>query len=393
MPGRALPSGGFMWKKILPVFVFCAIVFGLAGAGIFSEEKAYSATEKRELQTRPKPKAKTIKKGKFQKKYERYLSDQFPGRDGWVRLQTGISRLLGKTESNGVYFGTDDYLLEHYDGKDFEPEQVKQNIDALRKFVLRAKKQAQVRAMIVPTKTWEMKYHLPAFAPTYDEQIFYDALYEAFDGNEELLVPVERELVLRSAGDAPQTYYRTDHHWTTEGARIGYEAYLKSLSEDGAAARAAEKSDLTCVCDDFLGTTYAKVHQAGRADEICIYEPKKKLSVVYNMGERTTDTLFEMEYLEKEDKYSVFTGGNQAVIEITGGEKNGRTLLLIKDSFANCMVPFLAEDYEKVVVVDLRQLNVGCVTLLEMFAPTDVLILYNSAQFADDIEFAIKCNS
>ena len=135
------------------------------------------------------------------------------------------------------------------------------------------------------------------------------------------------------------------------------------------------------------------MHQAGRADEICIYEPKKKLSVVYNMGERTTDTLFEMEYLEKEDKYSVFTGGNQAVIEITGGEKNGRTLLLIKDSFANCMVPFLAEDYEKVVVVDLRQLNVGCVTLLEMFAPTDVLILYNSAQFADDIEFAIKCNS
>ena len=42
------------------------------------------------------------------------------------------------------------------------------------------------------------------------------------------------------------------------------------------------------------------------------------------------------------------------------------------------------------VVVDLRQLNVGCDAILEMFAPTDVLVLYNSAQFVQDIEFAIK---
>lgn len=384
-----------MGKKILPVFVFFLIIFGLAGAGVFSQEKAYSSTEKRELQTRPKAKIKTIKKGKFQKKYERYLSDQFPARDSWVQVQTGVSRLLGKTESNGVYFGKDDYLLEHYDDTDFDAKQMKKNIGALEKFVRRAEKQAQVRVMMVPTKTWAMRDYLPAFAPTYDEQFFYDQLYDSFAGNEEVIVPVEKELLSQSQNGLSQIYYRTDHHWTTEGARIGYEAYLKSVSENknDVAARTAKKAADVRICDDFLGTTYAKVHQAGCADEIFIYEPKAVLSVVYNMGERTTDSLYEMDYLKEEDKYSVFTGGNQAVIEITGGEKNGKTLLLIKDSFANCMVPFLAEDYEKLVVIDLRQLNVGCDALFEMFMPTDVLILYNSAQFVQDIEFALKSDA
>ncbi len=379
-----------MGKKILPVFVFFLVIFGLAGAGIVSQEKTYSSTEKRELQTRPKPKIKTIKKGKFQKKYERYLSDQFPARDSWVQVQTGVLRLLGKKESNGVYFGKDQYLLERYDETDFDEKQMKKNIDALKGFVQRAGKQTQVRIMMVPTKTWMMRDYLPAFAPTYDEQIFYDALYETFAGNEEVLIPVEKELALQSGDGSPQTYYRTDHHWTTAGALIGYEAYLKSLSETDATERAAKKFPDVRVCDDFFGTTYAKVHQAGRADEIFIYEPKSDLTVVYNMGERTTDSLYETDALEGADPYSVFTGGNQGVIEISGGRENKKTLLLIKDSFANCMVPFLAEDYEKLIVVDLRQLNVGCDVLLEMFSPTDVFILYNSAQFVQDIEFMIK---
>lgn len=382
-----------MGKKLLPVLVFFLVIFGLAAAGVLSQEKSWSATEKRELQTRPKASITTIKKGSFQKKYERYLSDQFPARDTWVQVQTSVSRMFGKTESNGVYFGKDDFLLEHYDEEDFDAGQMENNIMALKGFVQRAKKQAQVRVMMVPTKTWAMRDYLPAFAPTYDEQIFYDALRGAFEEDAEVLVPVEEELVWKDTDGAFHTYYRTDHHWTTYGALIGYRSYLQSLSVSDAVQRALEKSAFKCVCTDFLGTTYAKVHQAGRTDEISIYEPKRALQVVYNMGERTADSLYEMEYLGEEDKYSVFTGGNQAVIEITGGEENKKTLLLIKDSFANCMVPFLAEDYEKLVVVDLRQLNVGCDALLEMFAPTDVLILYNSAQFVQDIEFAIKSDA
>ena len=122
-----------------------------------------------------------------------------------------------------------------------------------------------------------------------------------------------------------------------------------------------------------------------------MYEPQQPLTVVYNMGEKTTDTLYDTSFLDTQDQYSYFTGGNQPVIEVTGGIANGRTLLVIKDSFGNSMIPFLVEDYEKVVMVDLRQLNVKCKDLVNMFDPTDVLILYNTAQFAGDRDFSMKC--
>lgn len=374
-------------KKWLPILMFVLIIFGLTGYGLVTEEKTYSATEKRELQTRPKAKKKTIKNGKFQKKYETYLSDQFPGRDEWVALQTNISRLFGKKESNGVYFGKDDYLLEQYDASDFDEEQMQTNIDVLAEFVNRVGERADVKVMMVPTKTWVMQEKLPLFAPTYDEQIFYDALQEKFSAvDEQTLIPVDQVLF---AHRDEEIYYRTDHHWTTWGAWYGYSAYAQAVGIDQ--EQVQKKSDLQLVSRDFLGTTYAKVHQAAKADEISVYEPQTLLEVIYNMGEKTTQSLYETEFLDTEDQYRVFTGGNQAVLEITGGIQNGKTLLLIKDSFANCMLPFLVEDFEKVIVVDLRQLNVGCDALVDMFAPTDVLVLYNSAQFVRDRDFTAKC--
>lgn len=373
-------------RKWLMVIAFVIIIFGLTGIGLTAEEKTYSSVEKRELQTMPRAKVKTIKSGKFQKKYETYLSDQFPGRDAWVRLQTGVSRLLGKTESNGVYFGRDHYLLEHYDASDFEEEQMQTNIEALADFAIRAKERADVKVMLVPTKTWVMQKKLPAFAPTFDEQIFYDELREAFGAQGgQMLVPVEETLQAHADEDI---YYRTDHHWTTPGAWYGYLAYVEAAGGD--LQKAFGKQEFELVCSDFYGTTYAKVNQSSQADRIYVYEPQTELEVVYNMGEKTTQSLFETEHLDSKDQYRVFTGGNQAVLEISGGEKNGKTLLVIKDSFANCMVPFLAEDFEKMVVVDLRQLNVGCSQLMDMFCPTDILVLYNSAQFAKDRDFAAK---
>ena len=120
---------------LLPVIVFACILFGLAAKGIVAEDKSYSAIEKRELQTMPKLTAKAVKKGTFQKKYETYLSDQFPGRDRWVQVQTDASRLMGKTISNGVYFGKDDYLLEYYPDSDFDTKQAAKNEKALAKLV------------------------------------------------------------------------------------------------------------------------------------------------------------------------------------------------------------------------------------------------------------------
>lgn len=372
--------------KRLPGVIFMVLLLGLAGKEALSHQRTYSPVEKRELQTRPEISITKVLDGRFQKKYESYLRDQFPGRDHWVSFQTDMELFMGKNEIHNVYIGKNHYLLEHYTEKEFDPQQISKNLQALEKFVGKAKQNADVHVMMVPTKSWVLREKLPAFAPHYKEQKFYDALQQKL-GKEDVLISVETVL---DAHKEEEIYYRTDHHWTTLGAWYAYEQYTKAVGGD--LQRAQGKKKFRCISKDFYGTTYAKINYARQADKIEIYEPADKLRVVYNMGEKKTKTLYDVSFLKTADQYSVFTGGNQAVLEITGGIKNGKTLLLIKDSFANSILPFLAEDYEKLVVVDLRQLNVSGNRLLEMFSPTDILILYNSAQFAQDKEFEIKCN-
>lgn len=372
--------------KRLPGVIFMVLLLGLAGKEALSHQRTYSPVEKRELQTRPEISITKVLDGRFQKKYESYLRDQFPGRDHWVSFQTDMELFMGKNEIHNVYIGKNHYLLEHYTEKEFDPQQISKNLQALEKFVRKAKQNADVHVMMVPTKSWVLREKLPAFAPHYKEQKFYDALQQKLE-KEDVLISVEPVL---DAHKEEEIYYRTDHHWTTLGAWYAYEQYTKAVGGD--LQRAQGKKKFRCISKDFYGTTYAKINYARQADKIEIYEPADKLRVVYNMGEKKTKTLYDFSFLKTADQYSVFTGGNQAVLEITGGIKNGKTLLLIKDSFANSILPFLAEDYEKLVVVDLRQLNVSGDRLLEMFSPTDILILYNSAQFAQDKEFEIKCN-
>lgn len=372
--------------KRLPGVIFMVLLLGLAGKEALSHQRTYSPVEKRELQTRPEISITKVLDGKFQKKYESYLRDQFPGRDHWVSFQTDMELFMGKNEIHNVYIGKNHYLLEHYTEKEFDPQQISKNLQALEKFVGKTKQNADVHVMMVPTKSWILREKLPAFAPHYKEQRFYDALQQKLE-KEDVLISVEPVL---DAHKEEEIYYRTDHHWTTLGAWYAYEQYTKAVGGD--LQRAQGKKKFRCISKDFYGTTYAKINYARQADKIEIYEPADKLRVVYNMGEKKTKTLYDFSFLKTADQYSVFTGGNQAVLEITGGIKNGKTLLLIKDSFANSILPFLAEDYEKLVVVDLRQLNVSGDRLLEMFSPTDILILYNSAQFAQDKEFEIKCN-
>lgn len=372
--------------KRLPGVIFMVLLLGLAGKEALSHQRTYSPVEKRELQTRPEISITKVLDGRFQKKYESYLRDQFPGRDHWVSFQTDMELFMGKNEIHNVYIGKNHYLLEHYTEKEFDPQQISKNLQALEKFVGKTKQNADVHVMMVPTKSWILREKLPAFAPHYKEQRFYDALQQKLE-KEDVLISVEPVL---DAHKEEEIYYRTDHHWTTLGAWYAYEQYTKAVGGD--LQRAQGKKKFRCISKDFYGTTYAKINYARQADKIEIYEPADKLRVVYNMGEKKTKTLYYFSFLKTADQYSVFTGGNQAVLEITGGIKNGKTLLLIKDSFANSILPFLAEDYEKLVVVDLRQLNVSGDRLLEMFSPTDILILYNSAQFAQDKEFEIKCN-
>ena len=100
-------------------------------------------------------------------------------------------------------------------------------------------------------------------------------------------------------------------------------------------------------------------------------------------GEQT-ESLYWEEYLEQKDKYSTFLGGNHACDVIRNDSiHDGSRLLVIKDSYANCLVPFLAQHYEEVYVVDLRAYNGDIYQLIEEKGITQLMAVYSIKQLCD----------
>lgn len=328
--------------KLAMLIVFCVMLFGGTVVSFVLPDREFSDVENRELAKKPKITAKRILSGEYQKEYDTYLSDQFFFRDKWVDLAVREQIALGKKDFNGVYLGKNNYLLEKYEKADFDSGQIKENETYLTTFLNETEKRygrKHVRAMFVPSKT--MQSH-----------------------NEEYI------------------YYRTDHHWTSLGAYYAYRAWALQTGR-----KAKDLSDFkrVSVFDDFYGTTYNKIHAGGAADVVEKFESKNpvKTKVVFDDEEKTYSSLyFPNEAKKGFNRYQYFMKKNSFQVEITTKAHTGKTLLLVKDSFANCFVPFLTEHFDKIIMIDYRYGKMAMGNLLSSNSDiTDVLVLYNTEKF------------
>ena len=135
------------------------------------------------------------------------------------------------------------------------------------------------------------------------------------------------------------------------------------------------------VTENFAGTLYSKVNDYSHPkDAITVYtNPEDDITVTYLDTGEVTDSLYNFDYLTEKDKYSLFLNNIHPLIEIenkTASSQNA--LMLVKDSYANSIVPFLAHHYRKIYVFDTRYYRDGPSTFLSGHQDiTDVLLLYN----------------
>ena len=133
---------------------------------LVSQDKEFSEKENRVLEQKPKLTLGAVESGRFMKQYESYKSDQFAGRDFWVSLKTRVDLIAGKRKANGVFKGSDNYLLE--DISVMNEEQVKKNTDAIRAFA-EEYPELPVYMMLVPNAANVLQDKLPPFAVTEDQ--------------------------------------------------------------------------------------------------------------------------------------------------------------------------------------------------------------------------------
>ncbi len=113
----------------------------------------------------------------------------------------------------------------------------------------------------------------------------------------------------------------------------------------------------------------------------------------YDGSEKTgtlEETLYWQEHLNEKslydgNKYEFYGYSDQSLITIRNNKKqNGKRLLVLKESFANCMTPYLAADIERVDVVDLRLFCGSIREYIRSVNPDTVLMVYGLSSYEDD---------
>ena len=357
---------------------FAVLLAGFTAANYFHKDTAFSDTENRMLQQKPVFSWADLADGRFMGSFEKYQTDQFILRREWIGLQTAADRLLGKNKSGDVYLG-EGQLLE-------EPsklsENVWENLDAIGAF---CRKQTGVKCylMLVPDVASVQREKLPAYAPVSDQAEQLEEIRSYLEKKENPVTEIPLYEMLREHREE-SLYYRTDHHWTTLGARYAYQSAAGQMGLPG--AENGEEKKLYPVSDSFQGTLAARSGYRVPDDTIEVYWPdqKEELVVTYVQEQTKSASLYAAEKLKTRDKYGMFLNGNHPLTEIRTMASTGRKLLLIKDSYANCFVPFLTGDFEEIVLVDPRYYYDSAEKLMKQYGFTDVLFLYNLNTFLED---------
>ena len=206
--------------------------------------------------------------------------------------------------------------------------------------------------MTVPNAVSIKKEYLPKYAVTLNQDKQIDNIYSQLDDS---IVKIDLRNILKKHKDE-YLYYKTDHHWTSLASYYAYQDIAKAFNLE-----TTKQSDYTIypVTTNFEGTLANKTGSVNIKDA-----------------------------LETKDQYTVVMGGNKALFHINVDNNSKRHLLLIKDSYANSLIPFLIPQYASITVVDARYYFEDYTRLIKDDLITDVLFMNNTNTFVQDTSLA-----
>jgi len=353
--------------------LFCAFLGGMFLLSTLLPDRAFSPLENRYLQKAPAFSLDALHNGDFVEDAEKYTADHIVGRDFWVALKAWCERLSGKQENNGSYLAAGDALINRLDTPDMDA--LYKNMAYLDSLV--GNVDVPVHFGLIPSAAHIWADRLPAGAPTADEQTIINDLYGRTDA---LTVDLSSVLAEHAAEDI---YYRTDHHWTSLGAYYGYVALMDAL---GLPAVPLSDFNKTTVSEEFYGTIFSSSGVRWVApDVIDIYVPEEGVEVTsYFTGKPEAGELYADKFLSEKDKYSYFLGGNQPLCVIKGQNTDAPKILVVRDSYADSLAPFLSESFSEVHLFDLRYNRTGLSSYVEENGIDQVVVLYSISNFATD---------
>lgn len=362
-------------KGLITTISFLLVIAIFSLGSLIMPDRSFSDNENRGLQRFPKMSLSSVLRGETQSLINDYASDQLIFRDGLITVKTCLQYASGKRDIGGVYIGKDGQYLDKVLESNLDPAIFKSNLSAIQLFFDNTKKsnpKANLYLLPIPTSTVSVSDALPLGADLFSQENRLESL-KAVSGA--TYVDVYNDF----KDSQEKLYYKTDPHWTEEGAYLAYSKFCEAANKD-----TATFDKHTLGSDSFKGTLYSKAPLPfSKSDSVMLYDVKAGDNYTVTIGGKTSKGIYKKEYLDKKDNYSVFLGGNQPLVTVSGGEGEGH-LLVIRDSFASSMLPYLMKSYESVSLVDTRYYTGSVTALISENNYSDVLIMLGVKNLVED---------
>ena len=399
-------------KRIYSVLSILMLLYLLA-VGLFStfdKDATFSESEKRQLKTRPKLTISGLLDGNYFNEYRAYFADTFPGREGLMKNNKTLnafyyfSGLSGKDDASLVV-NFDSNAAQHGQslkdpdatqptGESAPTQPEEEDIPKITEPNAAVEQLGNIifvgdRAMDVPygdsakikryaaavnsianllgsdVKTFSMpvpnsaefyagsdwntgKYSQKAMFQTLKENLAANVTY--VDAYSEIAKHTDEYI-----------YFRTDHHWTHQGAYYGYTA----LGKTAGFTVEPQSKFATGKWENFVGSMYTYLAGYSQSeilknnpDTVHYWKPFANCETFYYSDTDLDDGVLMGTICvireEVENKYLTFMGGDHPVTIVTT-DTEGPTILVIKESYGNALISWLTSNYSKIILIDPRE--------------------------------------
>lgn len=383
-------------RKYLISILFIALIAISLGLLVAPADIASIREENRELKTMPEFTFSSVWSGEFSKNFEAFVDDNIAFRGKLMAVSDKIKSRVGYTPDNlgRIIVTTSDigtgeanegrlvlyngYIMEMFAKNEAAQDKYAESLNAIREAI---PDDIRMYSVLVPTA---LEFSAPAYSSAQDSQ---KEAIEYVNSKFKGIFPVDVYSALL-ASKSNSLYFKTDHHWTTDGAYVAYNKYMEMSGGPVAA-----QTDFTRKENgEFYGSLYLKAKSQlteQEQDAIFYYDITEKNDISIKM--RAEDNVTEYGvgapmFNTDKNNYNLFFGGDNPLMEITNNSNpDGKTVVVIKDSYANAFIPWLVASSWRVIVIDPRSFGGSLTEEIEHYQADEVLVLNYifSATFGD----------
>lgn len=403
---------------LINIEAFCLVLLGGALLTWLEPKATISEIEKRELTPFPTFSTETLFEGKYTDSLDLYYADHFAHRDSWIDFAKNLKTYFGFRANDLMVYQTENPMFVNADSLKIDslefdtlktpreikkdptgrPPEMKNSIliyngmafqlfgryneaektfaNTINLYKEKIGDSVRVFACLVPSP---LDFYLPEDykSKSNHEKPSIEFIYSQLNAN---VLSVDAYRYLEAHTD-DFLYFKTDHHWTARGAYQAYRAFCAKAGYEAVPLNSFRRH----VRKPFLGSLYyatldPRLKTSGDSLEYFMLPidvvgqryPDRNLKKI-------TPTDVVSKRLGQAGSYLAFIGGDYPLTRIISGNRNGKKILMIKDSYGNAMAPFLALHYQEVYVIDYRSFDSNIIDFLKKNNVNDLLFLHNVA--------------